>query len=106
MNIEIRKDIAYTLSLWLKWIADGAEEVNECIFSKDYALCSMLSQNPDDAVAAQIEGELIKMFREDGLDVYYPFNGGSGLAYSVEVDTTTNTQRVEWAKSIVARYPS
>lgn len=106
MNIELRRDIAYTLKLWLEWIEAGKPQPNEMGFHPYSPLCRtvLLINDIDDMFNPAIEQEMGLMFIEDGLHQDYPFNNGDRGEYADEDDVTENDQRVSWAKSIVERY--
>lgn len=106
MNIEIRKNIAYTLKLWLEWIDAGKPRPNEMGFHPFSPLCRtvMLVDDIEDMFNPSIEREMGLMFIEDGLHEHYPFNNGDHAEYAQEDDVTENEQRLSWAKSIVERY--
>lgn len=80
----------------LEWVEGGKLATN---FHPLYGLCSNgVNWEQQHPLAGNIEAQLMDHFAREGLDVEYPFNNGSGTAYSADIATYTNPLRLAWIR--------
>ncbi len=103
---------------YVEWLDRGAPETDEEVFDRDTGLCRNLNhwvdRKNDTADSAglfigYLLGELLEMFRAEGLDTKYPFNEFEeegetpkmSFSYAEEYRTDTchlNEKRLAWVR--------
>lgn len=111
MNIEVRKQIAQILIDWKALVgaiisATEPPETKYHMLAVRSGICANILNNIEEGDFDVFEMELDEMFRDDGLHIMFPFNGGA-QHYYMECDTDSihlNAARVAWVDKIIAQY--